>query len=369
MTSYLVPIKTAIFIFPLIAFLFTIPFILHQYHKYGSIHKLRVLIIYSFILYMITIYFLVILPLPKINEVVFKENMIRLVPFGFIRDFIEESSFVLNNPSTYLKVLTEPSFYTVAFNILMTIPFGMYLRYYFKCSFKKVILYSFLLSLFFELTQATGLYFIYKYPYRVFDVDDLMMNTLGGMIGYFVMGIIDNFLPTREEMDRDSLKEGKKVSGLRRITLFGLDTVIALMIGFCFWFVTGHFSSFLLIEVVYYIVIPAFLNQTIGGKFLNVKLEYEKNKIFYSIFRILFLYSYYYFVPIFLIGGALYFSQTLNMNTHEAILFYFFILCMIMFYFLFHFIYLFKNSHIYYDRFFKVTYQSTILYDESKEIQ
>ena len=47
--TYLKTIKIAILIFPIIAFLFTIPFILNQYHKYGSINKLRVFIIYSFI--------------------------------------------------------------------------------------------------------------------------------------------------------------------------------------------------------------------------------------------------------------------------------------------------------------------------------
>ena len=66
--SYVEAIRTAIIIFPFIAFLFTIPFILHNYHKYGSIHFLRVFIIYTFILYLITIYFLVILPLPTFTE-------------------------------------------------------------------------------------------------------------------------------------------------------------------------------------------------------------------------------------------------------------------------------------------------------------
>ena len=89
--DYLTAIKTAIFVFPFIAFFFTIPFILHQYHKYGSIHKWRVLIVYSFILYMITIYFLVILPLPKRSEVVVGQNMVRLIPFGFVTDFLKET--------------------------------------------------------------------------------------------------------------------------------------------------------------------------------------------------------------------------------------------------------------------------------------
>ena len=87
--NYIISIKTAILVFPFIALLFSIPFILHQYHKYGSINPFRVLIVYSFILYMITIFFLVILPLPERNEVVYKPNMIKLIPFGFVNDLIK----------------------------------------------------------------------------------------------------------------------------------------------------------------------------------------------------------------------------------------------------------------------------------------
>ena len=224
--AYLIPIKTAVLIFPLIALLFTIPFILHQYHKYGSINKWRVLIIYSFILYLITIYFLVILPLPNPDEVIYQENMVNLIPFSFITDFISESSIVWNDPNTYLQILKEPCFYTVILNIFMTIPFGMYLRYYFKCSLKKTVFCSFFLSLFFEITQLTGLYHIYKYPYRIFDVDDLLMNTLGGFLGFYLMGLFSKRLPTRDKIDEMAILNGTKVSGLRRITLFCLDLFI-----------------------------------------------------------------------------------------------------------------------------------------------
>ncbi|MGE9575057.1 VanZ family protein, partial [Escherichia coli] len=66
------------------------------------------------------------------------------------------------------SVFLEP-----AFNVLLLIPFGIYLRYYFRLSFMKTMIASFCLSLFFELTQLSGLYFIYPRPYRLFDVNDL----------------------------------------------------------------------------------------------------------------------------------------------------------------------------------------------------
>ena len=189
--NYFKSIKIAFIIFPLVALLFSYIFIFYQYHKYKSINIFKIIIIYSFILYLTTIYLLVILPLPDKNTVTYKDNMIRLIPFGFINSFLKETSFNLSKPATYLKAIKEPCFYTLIFNIFMTIPLGMYLSLLFKCNLKKVVFISFCLSLFLEITQVTGLYHIYKYPYRVFDVDDLITNTLGGLIGYYIM----KFLP------------------------------------------------------------------------------------------------------------------------------------------------------------------------------
>ncbi len=38
-------------------------------------------------------------------------------------------------------------------------------------------------SLSIEVTQGTGLWFIYDCAYRVFDVDDVLANTLGAALG------------------------------------------------------------------------------------------------------------------------------------------------------------------------------------------
>ena len=63
----------------------------------------------------------------------------------------------------------------------------MFLRYYKHFSVKKVLKYSLLLSAFFEFTQLTRLYGIYPKPYRLCDIDDLLLNTLGGVVGYLWM--------------------------------------------------------------------------------------------------------------------------------------------------------------------------------------
>ena len=359
--SYFISIKTAIVVFPLIALLFSITFVLHQYHKYGSINPFRVLIVYSFILYLITIYFLVILPLPNKEEVIYKPNMIKLIPFGFINDFIRESSFVINEPTTYLKAIKEPCFYTVIFNIFMTIPFGMYLRYYFKCNFKKTLFISFILSLFFELTQLTGLYGLYPYPYRVFDVDDLIMNTLGGIIGYFIMGFVDNFLPTREKIDEDSLEAGEVVSGFRRITMFSLDCFLYILIfAFISLFISNKYIP-LIVFVIYFIIYPYFKNgQTLGSKFLNVRLEFKKYRFIKITLRIIFLFLYY-FGSIFITFTIIFFiANNFNLNATQEFLLLIMAFLGILIFYLINIFALFKDKKVYYDNFFKVKYVSTI---------
>lgn len=360
--TYITAIKTAVLFFPFVAFIFTTPFILHQYHKYGSINKLRVLIIYSFILYLICIYFLVILPLPNIDTMPSPtKSMIKIIPFSFIVDIIKETSFRITKPATYLKALLDPCIYTVILNIIMTIPFGIYLRYYFQYNKKKIIKFTFLLSLFFELTQLTRLYFIYPYQYRIFDIDDLITNTFGGFIGYYVAVICYKFLPTREELDRKSYIAGKKVSGLRRITLFCLDSFIYTILSLNLLLITGINKIPFILFIIYYIVLPLIMNhQTFGSKFLNIKVQYNKYNTTNNILRILFLYLYYLGIPIFLIKISIILVNKLNIPTHEAILFYFIILCSILIYLFSNIFYLIRHNHIYYDNLLKTKYISTI---------
>jgi glycopeptide antibiotics resistance protein len=109
------------------------------------------------------------------------------------------------------------------------------LRYYFKKSFKQTVLLTFCLSLFFELTQLTGLYFIYPRSYRLFDVNDLLHNTLGGILGYFITPIFTFLLPTREEIDERSYAKGTEVTYIRRGVAWGIDW---LFIGFLMTLIT-----------------------------------------------------------------------------------------------------------------------------------
>ena len=286
MSEYLEIIKTSIFTFPFIAFLFTLPYILYQYHKYGSIYYLRVIIIYSFILYLLTAYFLVILPLPTIEEVSqLTTPRVQLVPFQFVFTFIRETSFQIADVHTYWKAFLEPCCYVVFYNLLLCLPFGAYLRYYFQFSLKKTILFTFLLSLFFELTQLTGLYFIYPRGYRLFDVDDLILNTFGGVLGYCIASLFMKFLPSRNKIDEKSYLLGQKVSFLKRFVAFGVDGVICLLFVLILSIFNHSIFSFYGGIMIYYFIIPMVTSgRTLAFRFLNLKIESRTSDLkFYQI--------------------------------------------------------------------------------------
>ncbi|ARD67943.1 hypothetical protein B2M23_09260 [Eubacterium limosum] len=227
MSAYTLPIKFACLVFPVLAAFFTIPYAIYQYRKYGSLLVLRVVIVYSFILYMTCAYFLTMLPLPPIAEVSrYTSPTMDLVPFHAWTNFWENTSLVLSDSSTYLKAMKEQCFYEPFFNILLLVPLGVYLRYYFRRSWWQTILIGFLVSLSFELIQLSALFGIYPRPYRLFQVDDLINNTLGALVGFWITPVFSFFLPSRDRLDEVSYKRGRTVTYMRRGFAFLFDWAI-----------------------------------------------------------------------------------------------------------------------------------------------
>ncbi|MFV0978169.1 VanZ family protein [Latilactobacillus sakei] len=229
---YLDNIITAATIFPFVAIALTIPVLIYHYRRSGALTFWRSLVIYSFIFYLLAAYCLIILPLPPKSVVAHLTTpRYNLVPFTFVREFINTTHWVWNQPATYLATLKQAATIQPLFNIVLTIPFGVYLRYFFRTSFKQTLLLSFGLTLFFELTQLSGLYGIYPRPYRLFDVDDLLLNTGGGLIGFGLAPLLTYFLPTRDALDQAAYINGQKVGYLRRLLALGIDYCLLKLIG------------------------------------------------------------------------------------------------------------------------------------------
>ncbi len=202
MRSIIDSISVGFTVFPFFAFIFTLPIMAAQLIKYKTINAVRIAMNYGMILYLLCVFSLVFLPLPDMAKAAqLTEYKAQLVPFQFVADIVRESPLVITNVHTYIPALCNRAVLQVVLNVLMTVPFGMYLAYYCEYSAKKVATYTFLLSLFIEITQLTGIFFIYSGSYRLCDVDDLMANTLGGVLGYLIIRKC-HFLPEIEAFNR-----------------------------------------------------------------------------------------------------------------------------------------------------------------------
>lgn len=142
-----------------------------------------------FLLYLCCVAALTFLPLPTLESAVELTYQAQLIPFYFV--VCVAKNFCLT------EILH------VVLNVVMTIPFGMFLSYCYKMNVKKVVLFSFGLSLLIEVGQLTGLFFLFQGSYRLFDVDDLLCNTLGGLIGYLMICKAGRFLPAISNFDRE----------------------------------------------------------------------------------------------------------------------------------------------------------------------
>ncbi|MFF2907520.1 VanZ family protein [Paenibacillus sp. NPDC057934] len=273
--SYLFPISYAFMTFPLAALFFTLPFMIVQYRRHGYIHKVRALMLYLLLLYLMNAFYLVLLPLPASrHNLPPTGNSIQSIPFQFIQDIMQSfRAGSTDAPKSYWSVLSEPAFLQILFNVLLTVPFGMFLNYYFRTRWVVCLMLSFSLSLFFEVTQITGIYGFYDHPYRVFDVDDLMANTFGGILGFWVASWISGLLPKIEQLDAEANLVDKRVTFLRRSIAFMMDSCVVflfyltlrfLYVPGAYWIATG----------VYYILLPWLTNgRTVGKWVVRIHLQ------------------------------------------------------------------------------------------------
>ncbi|MFS0963570.1 VanZ family protein [Enterococcus durans] len=307
MSSYIEPIRFALIVFPFLALAISSVFFIYEYRKYGTFILTRAIVLYSFVFYLLCAYFLVILPLPTKEAVAQMTGpKMELHLFATWEHFRQNTVLVLSDPSTYLPAMRQSVFLEPVFNLLLIVPFGIYLRYYFRFSFIKTVIASFCLSLFFELTQLSGLYFIYPRPYRLFDVNDLLTNTLGGALGFIIEPVFTFMLPTRARMDEILYEKGKTVSLTRRLVAYLIDwgflSVLTFIITLLLQaaFKIGSITSsggWIFIEVIlYFMLVPYLTNgRTLGKKIVRIKIVADDNSKLS--FKSLFVrYAYLYFI-------------------------------------------------------------------------
>ncbi len=116
----------------------------------------------------------VFLPLPGPGTHRLRQT-IQLMPFQWVLDF----------GGGDVKALEQ-----VVLNTLLFVPLGVFAIVLWRRSFQETAMIGFAVSLVVEITQLSGNFGTAPFVYRIFDVDDLMTNTLGAALGWIAASVI-----------------------------------------------------------------------------------------------------------------------------------------------------------------------------------
>lgn len=151
-----------------------VPFVAISYRRRGGLSAGRTLLWLAALVYFWAIWTYTLLPLPD-------PDTIRCVgaitdPMSVVRD-VRKAFAAPGNP------LAHPALLQLAFNVLLFVPLGVFLRVLGARGIPTALAVGLGLSLLIETTQLTGVWGLYPCAYRFFDVGDLMTNPTGAVIG------------------------------------------------------------------------------------------------------------------------------------------------------------------------------------------
>lgn len=184
-----------------------VPFVALSYSRRGGLTFGRATLWAAALVYFIAIWAYTLFPLPEPGS--FACAGVNLDVTAFVRDLAGARS------------LSDPAVLQLALNVLLFVPLGFFLRVLGDRGVVVALAVGFGISLVIETTQLTGVWGLYPCAYRVFDVDDLLTNTVGAVLGSLLALIVPR--RARGSARRDDAGEPRPVTRGRRLLAMVCD--------------------------------------------------------------------------------------------------------------------------------------------------
>lgn len=181
MSSTLFPATVAIVFGALISLALVVPFAAVQYRRRGRLGVGVALLGFVCLVYFLALATYTLLPLPArtADFCAVHGASPQLVPGRFVADVIREGA----GRTGIASIVRNPALLQIVFNVGLFVPLGMIVRHFGRRPVVVTALIGLGASLLIETTQLTGDWFLYPCSYRLFDVDDLIANTAGALVG------------------------------------------------------------------------------------------------------------------------------------------------------------------------------------------
>lgn len=210
-------------------FLF-VPAVAVSYRRHGRLALSTLALWAAALLYFVAVWVYTLLPMPEPSAIVCTQP--QLDPFAFVED--------LRGAVASGGFLTDAGFLQLALNVLLFVPLGIFIRLIWRRGIVVSLIAGLLLSLVIETTQITGVWGLYPCAYRLFDVDDLLTNTLGAVVGSLLSLLIAPRLRVRPDRIEAALLP-QPVTRVRRlvaslsdflsVTLTAIATAVVIAVG------------------------------------------------------------------------------------------------------------------------------------------
>lgn len=169
---------------PFTSLLLTLPILALIYNRYHRLQLVSALSAYLVILYLLALVFFTLWPMPDDRAAFCATHHLspQLDPLRFLAD---------------LSTGGRTALFQILLNVVFFLPLGFIMGRVCRWKLRVALPVGFLVSLFIETAQGTGVFGLVGCAYRLFDVDDLIWNTSGALIGYLVALVVNRLLPAK----------------------------------------------------------------------------------------------------------------------------------------------------------------------------
>lgn len=217
----------AVALWPFLSVVLTLPILALMYHRHHRLRIKSVLTAYICVLYALGLAAFTLYPMPDDPASYCLTHSLKpqLHVMRFLHDISTDGKIAV------LQLL---------FNVLLFMPLGFALKRWARWSAVLVLPAGFVASAFIEVSQLTGVWGVYPCAYRQFDVDDLITNTLGAVLGCLVAWAYGLVFPSENSIDPHEVN--MRPGLLHRVVALVIDLIFvwvcdfALTFGFIAWF-------------------------------------------------------------------------------------------------------------------------------------
>lgn len=214
MTSFFAPAFIAVFVGCGVAVLAFVPFVAVSFRRRGGMTFWRTVSWFAAAIYAMALWTYTLVPFPQPSEV--ECSPLQLRPFQFVDDILGFDT------SSISALMSNPAVLQATLNVVLFAPLGWFIRQLAGRGVVIATISGLVVSGFIEFTQLSGIWGVYECAYRVFDVDDLMMNTLGALLGSLAA-----LLFVRRGKDGPDASVPRPVTATRRFIGIVCDIVIS----------------------------------------------------------------------------------------------------------------------------------------------